>query len=259
MPTNLSYPLLSQPLVDPRGYLARPWQQFFEALAIRVGADRAMTNLELEDETSANAATAASNAAAIQAERVVQAFVGPPRRERVEPPFVAPGLPRIAPAVPFASAHALAAHLWALVASVQASLVPTVSTWTPVLEGASTAGSHTYSQQVGYYWRLGRVVLATWRLTLTAKDAAMAGNVLVTGLPVAAVNVGTVQWAASLTFVRAVNLSTGYTQVTGLVPPNTTQVQLFENGDNVNEQNIDAAAIASTTALGGTVTYLVAA
>ncbi len=52
MPTNLSYPLLSQQFVDANGYLLRPWQQFFQAFFIRAGADRAMTNLELEEDVS---------------------------------------------------------------------------------------------------------------------------------------------------------------------------------------------------------------
>jgi len=47
MPSNLSYPLYRQPLVDERGFVTRPWQQFLEFLFTRVGADQAFTNTEL--------------------------------------------------------------------------------------------------------------------------------------------------------------------------------------------------------------------
>lgn len=56
--------------------------------------------------------------------------------------------------------------------------------WTPILKGSTTAGVHTYSVQSGYYLRAGRLVVVGFNLTLTAKDAAIAGTYLqLGGLP----------------------------------------------------------------------------
>jgi hypothetical protein len=56
-------------------------------------------------------------------------------------------------------------------------------TWTPTLAGSTTAGSHTYAEQSGVYTRIGDLVFVTARISVSSKDAAMAGNILITGLP----------------------------------------------------------------------------
>lgn len=56
-------------------------------------------------------------------------------------------------------------------------------TWTPSLKGATTAGTNTYSQHAGYYYKIGKKVHVEFQLQLSAKDAAMAGVLLVGGLP----------------------------------------------------------------------------
>ena len=54
--------------------------------------------------------------------------------------------------------------------------------WTPVLVGSSTSGTHTYTTQVGFYERNGRLVNFRGRLTLSTKGT-IAGNLTITGLP----------------------------------------------------------------------------
>lgn len=55
-------------------------------------------------------------------------------------------------------------------------------TWTPGYAGDSTAGTPTYSIQVGNYEKIGRLVVVRFFLKITATGGA-AGNILVTGLP----------------------------------------------------------------------------
>lgn len=56
-------------------------------------------------------------------------------------------------------------------------------TWTPTITGVSTVGSNGYSMQVGDYEKIGNVVVLFFRINLSAKDAAMAGNLAIGGLP----------------------------------------------------------------------------
>ena len=55
-------------------------------------------------------------------------------------------------------------------------------TWTPTLSGATTAGSITYSQQYGYYTKIGNVVHIDMRIVYTAFSGS-AGAARIAGLP----------------------------------------------------------------------------
>jgi hypothetical protein len=54
-------------------------------------------------------------------------------------------------------------------------------TWTPVLEGTTTAGSATYTSQIGRYTKIGRCV--HFRLNLVYSGHTGTGNMVITGLP----------------------------------------------------------------------------
>lgn len=60
-----------------------------------------------------------------------------------------------------------------------------LQTWTPTIGGSTTAGTQAYSVQKGSWVREGNVVTIWGVITLTAKDAATAGNLRIFGLPVA--------------------------------------------------------------------------
>lgn len=60
-------------------------------------------------------------------------------------------------------------------------------TWTPVIEGTTTPGNHSYSLQEGRYLKFKNLVLCSFRIVMTAKDGAMSGSfVRVAGFPYAA-------------------------------------------------------------------------
>jgi|LSQX01.3.fsa_nt_gb hypothetical protein len=56
-------------------------------------------------------------------------------------------------------------------------------TFTPMIAGSTTAGSHTYDVQEGIYRKVGNLVFFTLRVRMSVKDSAMAGTVRITGLP----------------------------------------------------------------------------
>lgn len=120
-------------------------------------------------------------------------------------------------------------------------------TWTPTLIGSGTAGTQTYTAQVGRYTKIGRLVFIQGRVAISAKDGAMAGNALIGGLPFAAASVsGNVTNAAAFSAYSSINLSAGYTELGG-APDSASTIQLFENGDNVAFQSVAVAAIGATT------------
>jgi hypothetical protein len=66
-----------------------------------------------------------------------------------------------------------------------AGFVPFYSTgtWTPTLIGSTTPGAQTYTNQSGAYVRIGNRIFCEGRVAISAKDAGIAGNVQVGGLP----------------------------------------------------------------------------
>jgi len=96
-------------------------------------------------------------------------------------------------------------------------------TWTPKLEGATTAGEHTYKHQVGYYTRIGNLVTIRCYVAIT-KDAAMDGAVRITGLPYSASHFTPASFsyvhymgtnAATITgFVEGGRINLGYQSIT---------------------------------------------
>jgi len=64
------------------------------------------------------------------------------------------------------------------------NLVVESGLWTPVIYGATTEGTHSYSRQEGFYVRIGSLVHANCFVTLT-KDTSMTGAVRLKGFPFA--------------------------------------------------------------------------
>jgi hypothetical protein len=54
-------------------------------------------------------------------------------------------------------------------------------TWTPRIDGTTTAGTHTYLQQTGHYVKVGRLVTISG--TIYGSNGTGAGNLLLKGLP----------------------------------------------------------------------------
>jgi len=130
-------------------------------------------------------------------------------------------------------------------------------TWTPVVAGQTTAGTQTYSNQVGTYVRVGDMVTATFEFSMTAKDAATAGNVRITGLPFAANSTSTISVAAAVASYDGVDIDVagGRYQVGAFIQAATSFLRVFESGDNVATASIVATDIGATFSMRGSVTY----
>ena len=56
-------------------------------------------------------------------------------------------------------------------------------TFTPTIAGSTTAGTNTYSIQLGSYYKIGNRVFFDINLAMSAKDSNMLGNISIEGLP----------------------------------------------------------------------------
>lgn len=134
------------------------------------------------------------------------------------------------------------------------SLVRT-GVFTPTIIGSSTAGSQTYDSQVGRYTRVGNTVTFWLFVDISAKDAGIAGNVLIGGLPFDASS--DLNQAVSVGDCKGVNLTAGYTQTAGIVLAGARTIQLQQLGDNVTGAAVAVSAIAADTSLTVAGSYLI--
>lgn len=67
------------------------------------------------------------------------------------------------------------------------SIAPEYDTWTPVIQGASTAGAGTYNDQVGRYTKIGDIVFLEAYIDWTAHTGT--GNLELGGLPFNSANI----------------------------------------------------------------------
>ena len=81
--------------------------------------------------------------------------------------------------------------------------------WAPTIIGATTAGTQTYDDQTGHFVKIGPLVHIQGRVSITAKDAAMAGNARIGELPypVRIVSGSTPRGAIALSQFSGVTLS----------------------------------------------------
>jgi parallel beta-helix repeat protein len=126
--------------------------------------------------------------------------------------------------------------------------------WTPELYGDSVAGTNTYTVQTGYYVRIGKNVFVQGDIQLSAKDAAMAGNIRIKTLPVTPASVG-VSAVCVPEFV--VDLSPGYSVAGANVPSGQTYIVLTQSGDNAALANLQASNITASSRFTFSVSYTV--
>jgi hypothetical protein len=105
--------------------------------------------------------------------------------------------------------------------------------WTPTVSGSTSAGTGTYTIQVGYYSQVGNLIFATAQIVWTAHTGT--GNLLVTNLPFACRNLANYNPES---IVNTINIAlpggTSRTAI-GSMQANTTiiDVQVTQNsGDN---------------------------
>ncbi len=113
--------------------------------------------------------------------------------------------------------------------------------WTPEFFGATTSGVFTYTQQSGQYFRIDDLVLIIGRLLINTITTPAAGGLRISGLPYPAPNSAN---NPPLTFNANLNLSAGYSHLTGSFAVNLAEIVVTEAGDDVS-QNYPAASLAA--------------
>lgn len=103
------------------------------------------------------------------------------------------------------------------------------TTFTPTIEGTTTAGAGTYTTQAGYYVRIFNVVYFSATLVWTAHTGT--GNMRINGLPITSANIGLNSPAAVIW--SNITLTAVGNKLFAAVLANSTQVGLYEIGSGV--------------------------
>jgi hypothetical protein len=126
-------------------------------------------------------------------------------------------------------------------------------TWTPALN--STGATFTYGSQNGRYTRIGRSVTITFNITLTNLAGAAAQPVFITGIPFAT---SLAQDSVCLSPVKHDTLSLAVSGVCVGSQQNSFSLPLYKNLSSIFLQSLQANDMANTTALRGSLTYILA-
>lgn len=124
-------------------------------------------------------------------------------------------------------------------------------TFTPVLAGAATAGTQTYTTQIGRYTKIGKQVFYTINIALSAKGGTTSGNMRVTGLPFAAVTAAGARWAVTVENAENwdLNVGAGRYTVSAAILSGNSRIELFEQGDNTTQVVLTDVDFGNTSAL----------
>jgi len=124
--------------------------------------------------------------------------------------------------------------------------------WTPgVAFGGGTTGL-TYSTNVGYYTKIGNIIICTGRITMTAEGTSN-GIATLTGLPVTVVN----NAAGNSPVVLVMEQATFANQFHSAVIINTTTASIQEVTEGGVKTNLDRTNFTDTTELSFCVSYRV--
>lgn len=113
--------------------------------------------------------------------------------------------------------------------------------WTPELYGSTTAGTITYTQQAGFYFRIDNMVFVYGRLQVNALTVAPTGNLRIRTLPYAPLTSAN---NPPVTVQSNCNLTAGYSVLTGNLLNSVAEISLTEMGDDVL-QNYPAGNLAA--------------
>ena len=122
--------------------------------------------------------------------------------------------------------------------------------WTPALVGSTTAGVQTYTTQWGWSIALGPVTLALYSIALSAVGGTIAGNALITGLPVAAALTGPDKQAGWVSRFAQITLAAG-ASLGADVAPGASQLALVESVSAGAVTALPVTALANTSAITG--------
>lgn len=127
--------------------------------------------------------------------------------------------------------------------------------WQPTIIGTSGTSSHTYTTQLGWYIRIGQQVTVFFKISLTVKDAGMAGDAQISGLPFT-VTTDTLFASAPIFAEYHVDVSSGYNQLQGETFAGGNYISLTQSGDNIESIFFPSTGILATSVIIGQMTYI---
>jgi hypothetical protein len=120
-------------------------------------------------------------------------------------------------------------------------------TFTPTF--TSTSASFSYSQQHGFYTKIGRSV--TCHIFIRAQSSGTTSNALkITGLPFTSLNSSGLYASVSFGQIESVDYPAGALEISGHVASNATQIDLQNSKDDQGAVNLLASAIDGATSSG---------
>jgi hypothetical protein len=142
--------------------------------------------------------------------------------------------------------RALLGWLEGMAGNVPGTLVQ--GAWTPTLAGATTPGAHTYATRLGAFIRIENFVVVYARIVLSAKDAAMAGNVHITGLPYAQAAVAGLDTMVPV-IGGNITLSNTNAALVAFIPQGQTYIALADQRSANPVTALPASGIASNSSI----------
>jgi hypothetical protein len=127
--------------------------------------------------------------------------------------------------------------------------------FSPTIVGLTTAGTNTYGLQKGFYYVIGNMVHFNIKVALTVKDAAMAGNVVIGGLPFASKNDSERRISCAVGSLASVDLDATRPYLAAMIYDNATSINLLLHGDNTSSTFATVAQITATTTIHITGSY----
>jgi len=127
-------------------------------------------------------------------------------------------------------------------------LAPNVDTvGAMLLAGASTAGVQTYAGNTMTWRTIGDVCFFNAYINLSAKDPATAGAIRLTGLPFPHRSANAQITSVTVAYISAITMSVNYTQLSAIIQPGNSFVELMEGGSGQTVQFLTAAGISSSS------------
>ena len=127
-------------------------------------------------------------------------------------------------------------------------LAPNVDTvGAMLLAGSGVAGTQTYTNNTMTWRTIGDVCFFNVYIALSAKDAATAGNVLLTGLPFPARSANSQITSVTVAYISGITMSVNYTQLSAIIQPGNNYIQLLEGGSAQSVQFLTAAGISGSS------------
>lgn len=136
----------------------------------------------------------------------------------------------------------------------QPTLTVVTGTWAPTLLGDSTAGAPTYTTQVGSYEKIGRLVIARFKIVISAVGG-MTGNLDIGALPFTSTATTNDVGAVSVSLFTGLTLTASYTHVAGDIQPSGTIARVLQSGSAQTGAVIPISGVANATTLEGVAIY----